>query len=225
MASLTFYEMSGSCSFGAHALLEELQIPYKSVKMHIPPELNVPAPVDGSFTVEEYRKIHHDGLIPALALNDAGNNVITQMPAILTYIGSHASPDLHILGKGLLERAKVLELLNYVSGKLHGLGYLLVFRPQRFTAFENQHEDVQNRGRKIVEAGYKRLDEVLEGREFLVGEQETVIDYYVTIFWRWGLECDFDMSGYKNYARLVRHMIGKESVKRTLKMAGKEFTV
>lgn len=63
---------------------------------------------DGSPSNGEYCKIHHR--VRAGIVNDA---VITETPAILTYLASLA-PERHLLGKDALAQAEVAEWMAYM---------------------------------------------------------------------------------------------------------------
>lgn len=216
--SITLYRANGACSFVPHAVLKELSIPFNDFRMTWGPEGIESA--DGSMSNAEYRKIHHLGYIPSLKV---GDTVITEMPAVLTYIASLA-PDRNFLGKNNLERAKATEWMAYLSGSLHGMGYGMVFRPARFTDDEAQYDAIKQQGRKVVGICYKRIDSLLQGKQFAVGESLTVVDFNLVIFWYWGAGNGFRMrEEFPNYGELVRRMELKDSVREVAKIEGKKL--
>lgn len=219
LPSITLYRANGACSFVPHAVLKELAIPFQDVVMKW--GANGLEAADGSVTSEEYRKIHHFGYVPALRVNDT---IITEMPAILTYISSLA-PDRKLIGQNDLERAKAAEWMAFLSGSLHGMGYGRVFRPGRFSDDEAQFPTIKQQGKQFVADCYKRIDGLLQGKSFAVGEQDTVVDFNLVIFWYWGLGNGFSMrEDYPNYGELVRRMETKESVREVAKLEGKKLS-
>lgn len=219
LPNITLYRANGACSFGPHAVLKELSIPFNDSRMTWGPDGIESA--DGSMSNAEYRQIHHLGYVPSLKV---GDTVITEMPAILTYIASLV-PERNFLGKNSLERAKSTEWMAYLSGSLHGMGYGMVFRPGRFTEDEAQYAAIKEQGRKVVGICYKRIDSLLQGREFAVGESETVVDFNLIIFWYWGVGNGFHMhEEFPNYGQLVRRMESKDSVREVAKIEGRKLS-
>ena len=77
--SLTLYRADGACSRVPHILLRHLSIPSDSVLLADPaPRF---AAADGSFSANEYRKIHPSGYVPALVFD--GGGFFTEIPALL----------------------------------------------------------------------------------------------------------------------------------------------
>ncbi|GJN85507.1 hypothetical protein PLIIFM63780_009074 [Purpureocillium lilacinum] len=219
MPQLTLYRANGACSFVPHAILEELGIDFTTVLLKRGPDGFDAA--DGSLTNAEYRNtIHHMGYVPALRVNN--EDIVTEMPAILTLISSLA-PERGLSGDSLVQRAKVLEWLAWLSGSLHGMGFGMRFRPARFTNDENLHETVRERGKSLVDAGFSRIDKLLDGKVFPVGEKETVVDYNLVIFWYWGREIGLSLDKFPRYAGLIKRMEAKESIKRVAAIEEKKL--
>jgi glutathione S-transferase len=175
---------------------------------------------DDSLSRDEYREIHHLGYVPALKVDGV---VITEMPAILTYLASLA-PERNLLGKSDVERAKIVEWMAFLSGYLHGQGYGQVFSPGRYSDNESDFPAIKERGRKIVDTSYRRINGLLQGKAFAVGDQDTVADFNLVIFWYWGVGNGFRMlDDYPNYAELVRRMESKASIRTTAQLEGKKL--
>jgi glutathione S-transferase len=170
--------------------------------------------IDGSITMDEYRAtIHPHGYVPVLKVD---NEIITENVAILTFIATLA-PERHLLGRTDLERARVTEWMAWTSGMLHGYGFGMLFRPQRFVDDEALFEGVRDKGRTVIRNGFERIDARLQsGGEFPVGDGETTVDYQLLNFYFWGVQNGFGMEEYTHYTALVRRMIAKESVKTTI---------
>uniref|UniRef100_A0A8H7NMD2 Glutathione S-transferase n=1 Tax=Bionectria ochroleuca TaxID=29856 RepID=A0A8H7NMD2_BIOOC len=211
MPDITLYFANGACSLASHILLEETGIPYKAVRMHLTPH-GVES-VDGTVSHEAYRKIHHAGLVPALAVD---GEVITESIAILGFIATLKS-EKHWEGKTALERAKVYQWLSWTAGTLHGLAYGMMLRPDRVSVNSDDNPKIREKGRGVVHAAYTRIDKALVDRDFLVGDSDTLADFYLVPFWHWAGRNDIDMSPYPNYTRLVKRIEAKESAARALK--------
>ncbi|KFH42791.1 Glutathione S-transferase-like protein [Hapsidospora chrysogenum ATCC 11550] len=220
MPDITLYRANGSCSLVAHILLRELGIPFKGVVLDYSfKERRITGSQDGSLTREDYLKISPLGYSPALTVD---GDIILENPAILPYIASLA-PERGLAGKDPLDRARVAQWLAFLSGTLHGHAYGMFFSPDRFTDDEALFDAIRQKGRDKIAQYNALIERMLGGREFPVGDAETLADYYLYLFYRWGVERGFDMSPHKSFERIARRVEEKESVKETVKAEGKEL--
>ena len=212
---LTLYRANKACSLVPHVLLRELKIPFTSVLMEIGPE-GVQA-ADGSITRDQYREINPNGLVPALRVDN--DTILTENPAILTYIASLA-PERQVFGRTDLERAQVYQWICWLSGTLHGKAYLSILRPARFADDPGAQAEIVAKGRKAIANCYERIESSLDG-EHAVGDVFTIADVYVYIFWEWGYRNSFDMAKhYPRYGRLARKVEQMESVREAIEVEG-----
>ncbi|VUC35279.1 unnamed protein product [Clonostachys rosea] len=211
MPEITLYFANGACSLASHILLEEIGVPYKAVRMQLTPRGVESA--DGTISHEAYRKIHHAGQVPALAVD---GEIITENVAILSFIAT-LKPEKKWDGKTATERAKVLQWLSWTSGTLHGRAYGMALRPNRVSVNPDDNPKIIEKGRELVKESYARIDEELVGKDFLVGGSDTLADFYIVPFWHWAGRNGIDMFPYPNYTRLVKRIEAKESAARALK--------
>ncbi|VUC31219.1 unnamed protein product [Clonostachys rosea] len=208
MPEITLYLANGACSLAAHLLLEEIGIPYTAVVMKW--DKSGLAAADGSINADEYRRtIHHASQVPALKVD---NEVITENPAILTFI-STLSPGRNLTGKTALENARVAEWLAWISGTLHETAFGMMFHSGRYSDNESEHAHIQEKGRQRVLAAYRTIEKALEKKGFPVGEAETLVDYFTVPFWHWGDKFGIGLTSFPNYTRLVKRIEAKESAK------------
>jgi glutathione S-transferase len=215
--TLTLFRKNGACSFVPHALLNEVSVPFSSVALDFN-ENNYLKAADNSFTHEEYRKIHPTGYVPALKVDD---EIITELPAITYYIARLKS-DRQLLGRTPLEQAKHDELMCYISGTLHAQGYGALWRSRRFTDSTDKavHEGIQAGGKKRILGVYDALEARLEGPH-AIGNELTVVDLTIYLFWRWGamrlgIELEDFKKKYPKLAALAKEVEGLQSVRKTL---------
>jgi glutathione S-transferase len=216
-SNMTLYMRNGACSFIPHTLLNEINASYKTITMDFDKNTRLAA-ADGSFTHDDYKKIHHAGYVPALQVD---NETITELPAICNYIAG-LKPDDKLTGNTLLEQAKHEELMCYMSGELHGQGFGALWRSRRFTDSTDQtvHEGIQAGGKKRILAALDRLDGLLTGTHAF-GDKLTVADVTIYNFWRWGaLRMGFELEEFqKRYPKLTalaKEVESVPSVKKTL---------
>ncbi|KAF9770233.1 hypothetical protein IL306_012248 [Fusarium sp. DS 682] len=218
MPNLTLYRANGTCSLVPHAILRHYKIPFSEVLLKFGHE-GVEA-ADGSFKNAQYRSIHPRGYVPALAV---GNQVITEMPAILSYISS-LIPQENLFGATPFQQAKVLEWLVFLSGTLHGLGFGAWLRPGRFSDDGTVHDGIREKGRELIHECLKRIDNGIKGCEFIVGNILTVVDFNVYIFARWVRELDIDLRAeYSHYYKHVEKIEKMDGVREAVEAEGLEF--
>ncbi|KAI1053748.1 hypothetical protein LB507_007417 [Fusarium sp. FIESC RH6] len=210
MPKLTLYRTNGACSLIPHAILQHYKIPFNAIRLKPGPHGYEAA--DGSFTNAEYRSIHPRGYVPALAVN---NDIVTEMPAILSFISSLV-PNERLLGSAPFENAKVMEWLVVLSGTMHGLGYGAFLRPGRFSDDEGAYEGIREKGKKVIEESFGRIDNGYKGREFIIGKGLTAVDFNVYVFARWAHEARIDVKDYPSYHEHLRRIEKLDGVRMAL---------
>ncbi|EXL98588.1 hypothetical protein NOF04DRAFT_6140 [Fusarium oxysporum II5] len=219
MPALTLYRANGSCSLIPHAILRHYKIPFTAVRLKFGPDGLEAA--DGSFSNAHYRSVHPRGYVPALTVD---NEVITEMPAILSYMNS-LLPKENLFGIGPIQQAKVLEWLVFLSGTLHGLGYGGWLAPGRFSDDVTAHDKIRAKGREVIHECFRRIDDRVKDHEFIVGSALTVVDFNVYIFARWAHEVEIDLE--KEYSHYYGHVIKVqkiEGVREAVEDEGLEFS-
>lgn len=201
----------------SHILLTELDVPFTAIQMA--PGADGYEAADKSFTHAEYvRDVHPAGYVPALSID---GEVVTENPAILKYIAGLA-PERQLVGSTAMQKARVDEWLNWLSGSLHGAGFGAFWRPARFVDDEKVFEGIQTKGYKTILACFERIDNRVEGRH-AVGNGLTVVDVYLHTFYRWGHLIGIDMGQYPRYREVARQVEKLESVKKIMAVEGQEL--
>ena len=165
---------------------------------------------DGSFTYAEFLRLNPNGFVPTLSVD---GTIITEMPAILTYLTSLA-PDRELLGTTSMDTIKAAEWMAWLSGTLHGYGFGMLWRPQRFVgSAEDMYDTVRAQGRRTILRCFERIEDRVSGR-YAVGVHLTAVDVYLHTFWRWGCAIDIDMHKlYPKYAELARNVEKLDSLR------------
>ncbi|KAH8168398.1 hypothetical protein LIA77_11662 [Sarocladium implicatum] len=212
---LKYYRFDGACTIAGHALMLQYDIPFTSVLVRVTPDGIEPE--DGSLTPAEYRKkLSTFGTIPALTVDGVA---LSENPAVLTYLAS-LTPDERSLtgGEDPLQRAQVLSWVGWFSGVVHGRGFTMLFRPGKFISDEKQEPSVQELARGYLRTCFQRIEEQLQGRTYLVGDEVTIADYYAIVFYLWANKHDFGPMGekYPGYGRLFWTMRGLKGVQAAL---------
>src|SRR5438094_3152485 len=97
---MKLYYSKGSCSLASHIVLEEVGATFETQRINLR---------EGEQKKPEYLQINRKGKVPALALD--GGEVLTENPAIMSFIAD-TYPDARLLAApGQLERYRALEWL------------------------------------------------------------------------------------------------------------------
>jgi glutathione S-transferase len=203
MPRLHLYLSPGACSLAPHILLHESGLPFTTSTV------NVKAGFPDSLA-----HINAKRRVPVLTLD---GDTITEAPAVMQAI-SQLCPDKQLMGSTPLERVRVAEWMNWLSGTLHGQGYGGLVRPQRYTDEPAMYDAIRAKSRKTIEECYRMIEEKLEGPH-AVGGRFTAVDMYLYIFYRWGFKDGFTMD-YPKFASLVVELSKREAVRKTVEVEG-----
>tara|TARA_B100001093_G_C26607004_1_gene918494 strand:- start:211 stop:837 length:627 start_codon:yes stop_codon:yes gene_type:complete len=162
----TLYSIPGTCSTGITVLLEKLGVAYDVVQRE---------------DVPNYAEIVPTNQVPALKTEDG--EIITEGAAIVLYLLIKHKSDM--MPSDLAKKTEFLQWLMFNYATLHP-AYSKIFA----VAFkiETSEEERVNLIRQFSDAVSKLwaiLDKRLEGRQYIVGNQPTIIDYLVTVYSSW----------------------------------------
>ena len=176
----------GACSLAPHIILEELQLPFKLVLV---------STADGGTRSADHLRLNPKGRVPVLV---RGDFVLTEAPAILLHLA--LSPAGGLPGAGLMPLAsgaivRCVEWFNWLSGTVHAVAIRQVWRPESFTLDATQHAGIIAKGRHNLADAFAYIEQRLMAAVWALGDQYSVVDAYLLVFYRWGNRIGFDMSG------------------------------
>jgi len=207
MPAIRLWYSPGACSFAPHVLLNELGLAFEPVRVPIR---------EGALQTEEFGRLNPKRRVPVLALDQ---DVITELPAIATALSLFA-PERHLMGRSLIDQARVYEWMNWLSGTVHAQGFGCLWRPQRFSDDASVHESIIAKGRGTVADYLATIDAKLT-TPHAVGDGFTAVDAFLLVFYRWGNVIGIDMPAtYANYARFAGALARRASVLKTLQAEG-----
>ena len=155
---MKFYLTPGSCSTGIHILLEELELVFEA---HI---VNLMA---GDQDTPAYRAVNPKGAIPALVRNDGA--ALTEFQAIAYWL-ARSYPKARLMPGDPDGDARVIELMDYVVGTMHGQGFARIFTTNRFTPNPADFEAVKAQGMEIVTQGFAIINDLLPAESYAVSD-------------------------------------------------------
>lgn len=188
----------GACSLAPHIVLNELGMSFETTSVN----LKTHRLADGT----DYYTINPKGYVPALMLDNG--EVLTEIAAMLQYLGDMV-PEAGLLpAAGTKERYQVLEWLTFISSELHK-----GFSPLFNAAFPAEVKQVfRDRLTKRLDF----LDRQLADKSYLLGEQYTVADAYAYTILSWKDALKVDMDGWRNLSAYVRRNAMRAQVREAL---------
>jgi glutathione S-transferase len=154
---MKFYFTPGSCSTGIHILLEELDLVFEAHLVNL---------LSGTQQSPEYLAINPKATIPTLVRNDG--TALTEFQAIAYWL-ARSYPKAKLLPGDPDGDAKVIELMDYVVGTIHGQGFTRIFTTDKFTPNAADFEAVKAQGEDIVTRSLAIVDASLSPEGYAVG--------------------------------------------------------
>jgi glutathione S-transferase len=194
---MKLYYSPGACSLASDIVLHEAKIAADYVKV----DLKTKKTELGT----DFNAINPKGYVPALQLDDG--DVLTENVAVLQYL---ASLEPSLLPDSGMRKWHALESLGFVSTELHK-AFKPLFDP-------SATDDVKTKAKEQIAKRLENAEEMLGGREFIVGDAFTVVDAYLFVMLRWSAKQGVKIpSALAGYAAKIRE---RESVKEALKLEG-----
>lgn len=195
---MKLYYTPGACSLFPHMVLCEASLHFDLERV----DLATKKTEHG----DDYLKINPKGQVPALLLDDG--NLLTEGSVIVQYIANHV-PGKHLMPhQGDFQYYKSLEWLNYIGTELHK-SFGPLFNP-------NASDEFKQATRQQIEKKLAYVDSQLGHKDFLLGEQINVADYYLYTVLTWAKKLNLDISSLSNLAHFINDMEARPSVKAAL---------
>jgi glutathione S-transferase len=197
---MTLYFSPGACSLASHIGLEETGASYE-----IKPILLA----KGQQRTEAYLKINPRGKVPALSVD---GKILVENTAILTYL-ARRFPEKRLMPADPAEEARCIGTMCWFSSIVHP-SYQRFHRPERFADGEAAHAAVKENGRKSFWANLQEIDSMIQGNDWIMGREFTVVDGYALVFYGWGARSGFPMKELSAYTAWQERMMKRPTVKK-----------
>lgn len=201
----TLFIFPGACSFAAHVVIHELQLPI-SVERVTLGDPNSP-----------YRQINPTGRVPALLLDN--QTLLTENTAILPYLADLKPGTELFAPAGSVERAQIQGWLGYVATEVHVGAFRPINRPERYSADESAFPGIRQRALEQLSNALKPIEARLAQTEYLVGDRFTVADAYLGVFLGWSARVGV-LNDFPSLQAALGRFRARESVVQTLAAEG-----
>jgi glutathione S-transferase len=200
---MKLYYSTGSCSLSPRIALHEAGLAYEGV---LAPTKTKLLP-DGS----DFRAINPKGYVPMLELDDGQR--LTEGVAIVQYIADQA-PDRQLApANGTMARYRLQEWLHFIGSELHKGGFGVFFNPAANDEFKAAV------GERLA-ARLRWVNEQLEGKTWLRGDQFTVADGYLFNITNWAKPTGVDLSALSNLLAWRDRVAARPAVQAAMKAEG-----
>jgi len=200
---MKLYYSTGSCSLSPRIALHEAGLAHEGV---LAPTKTKLLP-DGS----DFRAINPKGYVPMLELDDGQR--LTEGVAIVQYIADQA-PDRQLApANGTMARYRLQEWLHFIGSELHKGGFGVFFNPAA-------NDEFKTAMRERLAGRLRWVDEQLEGKAWLMGEQFTVADGYLFNVTLWAKPTGVDLTPYPNLQAWRERVAARPAVQAAMTAEG-----
>jgi glutathione S-transferase len=196
---LTLFYAPGACSMAAHIVLEESGEKYEGRRMDLG---------KGEQKTESYLRIHPQGRVPALLLDDG--SPLAENTAILPYLGKRFG----LWPADPIAEARALSLVGFFAASVHP-AHAHIGRPERYALDESAFPTIKEAGRKAFHGYLRQIDGLLAGRQWLA-ENYSVLDPYAFVFYVWGVRRELPVGELGHYTAFKDRMLQRPAVQRVV---------
>jgi glutathione S-transferase len=187
---LKLYYMPGACSLAELIVLQWVRVPHQAVRMNA-----------RTIRSAQYLALNAGGNVPLL---QHGDLALTENVAILGYLADRF-PKARLLGDGTPRgRAEVMQWLGFLNSDVH-TAFMPLFTPTRFLPDPVCAPALAAASRARIRDCLQRLNDRLEGRDWLTGER-SIADPYLFVVCRWSVKQRVGIQQLGNLVRFLNRM-------------------
>lgn len=204
---ITLYYHVGACSTANHIALEETGVEYEAISVDLKAETD-PVAI-------RVRALNPMAMTPTIVLDDG--RVLTQNVATLPFIADLV-PGKLFPARDTSDRIEAEQWLGFIASDLHPR------MVEVYWVWSEKDEAVRSRLRKYYEARValplKVLENRLDGRNFILGDQYSVIDAYALVALGWSVPCGLSLDPYPNVRAFIERVEARPVVRRVRELEG-----
>lgn len=155
----------------------------------------------------QYLQLNPTGRIPTLVDDDF---VLCESAAICLYLAEQ-HPELGLIPSSAQEKAKLYECMMYLTSTLQS-ELMVYFYPERHTQNALVYDDVVRTQQVRLAECWEILNKQLDGKEYLVGDQLTICDYFAFMLAIWSDEIAKPPLSFTNVSTYLRRLALDESI-------------
>jgi glutathione S-transferase len=199
---MKLYYAPGACSLAPHIVAREAGLSLDLDKVDFANRTTASG--------RSFLEVNPKGYVPALQVQDG--TVMTEVSALIQYLADQAPQAGLIPAAGTPERYKVLEWIGFISTEIHK-GFGPLWNPTTPDAVKQATKE------KLFQR-FAYLDQQLDGRTYLTGEQFTVADAYLFVVVNWTNFHGLSLGDYLNLAAFMERVAARPKVQEALQAEG-----
>lgn len=199
---MKLYYSPGACSLAPHIVLREAGYAFDAIRVDIPNKKTEHG--------DDYWKINPKGYVPALALDNG--EVLSEAAVICQYLADQKPESGLAPALGTMERYRLMEWLNFVTAEVHKMIGAL-FNPK----MTPEMKAVQI---AVIERRLNALENMLEGRQYLMGDRFSIADAYLFNVFNWTKIHKIDTSKWPKLEALIARVAARPKVQEAMRAEG-----
>ncbi len=203
---MKLYYLPGSCALAPHIALAHSGLQFAAVRVE-----------RGKQAEPAYLAINPLGRVPALVTSSS--SILTEVPAVLSFIADSAPASQLLPAIGSPDRYEALRWLAFLSSTVHP-AFGRLWRAERFTYDADGIQAVEQAAARQLRDDYSYIDGMLTNKTFLVGDRVTVADFYLFVFGRWGFRLVESTRKFPNFLRHTMQIADLPATKIALEQQG-----
>lgn len=200
---MKLYYAPGACSLAPHIVLEEGGFTYESEAIDL----------RGNRTTssgKDFSEINPKGYVPTLVLDDG--QVLTEGPAINQYLADRVPEKKLAPPNGSMERYRLQEWLTFLGTELHK-SFSPLFNPAA-------SDDWKKASMETLDRRLTYIAQQLGSKQFLVGDNFTIVDAYLFTILSWGQYVGLDIGKWPALKEYHGRIFMRPAVQAALKAEG-----
>lgn len=199
---MKLYYSTGACSLSAHIVLREAGFPFELERVNLASKKTAGG--------DDYFAVNPKGYVPALVL-DSGE-VLTEVSAVLQYLGDKAAGKQLTPPAGTMEHYRLVEWLNFIATELHKT-FSPLFNPKA-------PEETRQAARDTIAARLNIVEKQLQGADYLTGNHFSVADAYVFTVLSWARPMKLDLAQWPAVQAYMQRVAARPAVHDAMKAEG-----
>jgi glutathione S-transferase len=199
---MKLYYSPGACSLAPHIAAREAGLPIELDKVDLRSKKTAAG--------EDFSALNPKGYVPALRLDDG--SLLTEVAAVLQYVGDRAPASGLLPAVGSGERYRVIEWLTFISSEIHK-AYGPLWDPK-----STEEAKQAARVRLALRLGF--VEKALEKGDHLMGARFSVADAYLFTVVNWSGMTGVDLAPFPKLQAFQKRVAARPKVLEALKAEG-----
>ena len=194
----TLYYVNGACSLATQTVLHELGEPVEIIEKS---------------QVKNFAEINPVGTVPVLV---DGEKILTEGAAVMIYLlDKHNSSMLPNNDQDNMARAQAIQNIMFANATMHPAYGRLFFIAQNISD-QNSQAEAFKAATDSISALWKVVEDQLQDKSYLGGNQPSVADILLSVYSRWGEFFPVDIVMGDKVKEMTQAVINRPSFQRAL---------